>query len=137
MPAKSSTSRFVDFVHRFEIILIKSIEIICFVLMCFIVVDILIAVSSRYVFFSPLNFADQLAKYILIWIAFLGATLGIKKGAHISIDLLKRKLSFSWQWAITIGTTIVVSAFLLLMIVYGFKFAWSARIFKDPLVFWN
>ena len=50
-------------------------------------------VALRYVLGLPVAEVDEIALVLFVWLAFLGAALGVAKGAHISIDLLGRRLS--------------------------------------------
>jgi TRAP-type transport system small permease protein len=123
------------YANQVETTLTSIIRGICFFLLLLIVIAVFLSLVTRYFLFYPLNFSDQLAKYLLIWLSFLGACLGVKHGSHIAIDLFIKKLSDSHKKLIMIIVDILISFFLLLLIYYGFQFAWSAKIFKDPLVF--
>lgn len=50
------------------------------------VVVVFIQVISRYVFNSPLYWSEEVARILFIWIAFLGAFLGLKSKAHVSVS---------------------------------------------------
>ena len=125
----------IHFLHKSESYLIKFLKVICSILFCLIIIDVFSSVLSRYVLFYPLNFADQLAKYLVIWLAFLGTSLAINEGSNIAIDLLVRKLSTQSKNILLIVIDIMVSIFLFVIIYYGFLFAWQAKNFNDPLVF--
>ena len=56
------------------------------------VLNVLWQVFTRYVLASPSSFTEELARFLLIWIAFLGATLGVGKRLHLAIDLLPSSL---------------------------------------------
>ena len=53
----------------------------------FLVVLISVDVFLRYVVGRPTPFAEELARYCLVWVGFLGASLAIKHGSHISLLL--------------------------------------------------
>jgi TRAP-type transport system small permease protein len=44
-------------------------------------------VVSRYMLNRSLIFADELARYLFIWAAFLGASLALRQGQHIGLEL--------------------------------------------------
>lgn len=50
------------------------------------------AVVFRYVFNSSLVWGEELARYLFVWLVFLGASIGTRRGIHISIDLFGRRL---------------------------------------------
>jgi TRAP-type C4-dicarboxylate transport system permease small subunit len=36
-------------------------------------------------FFTALSWSEELARYLMIWLTFLGASMGVKRGAHIAV----------------------------------------------------
>ncbi|NBC83803.1 MAG: TRAP transporter small permease subunit [Bacteroidetes bacterium] len=82
----------------------KIIEVVIVVLMIILVLDVVWQVLSRYVnrlltsqfdtqIPTPLYaFTDELAGFLLIWVALMGAAYGTGKKHHLAIDLLKSKL---------------------------------------------
>lgn len=61
-------------------------------LMPVVVVVTFLQVIFRYVLNQPLVWSEELAIYLFIWIAFLGASMGVATGGHYGIELLKNKL---------------------------------------------
>lgn len=57
------------------------------IFLVFLVVLISFDVFLRYVVGRPTPFAEELARYCLVWVGFLGASLAIKHGSHISVLL--------------------------------------------------
>ena len=43
-------------------------------------------------FLSALTWSEELAKYIFVWVVFIGMSYGIGKGLHIRLELLEEKL---------------------------------------------
>lgn len=48
----------------------------------------LMQVILRYVFNAPLRWSEELARYLFVWISFLGLYLAYRKGAHLGLDML-------------------------------------------------
>jgi C4-dicarboxylate transporter DctQ subunit len=65
----------------------------------------------------------------------LGSTLAMKEGAHISVDFLTKKLNPNMHKIIVVFVDLSVTVFLLLVVRYGWAYAWIARFDHDPLVF--
>lgn len=59
------------------------------VLLSVMTILIFIQVVCRFCFKNSLSWSEELARYILVWSTFLGASLGIKKGAHIGVEAFK------------------------------------------------
>jgi TRAP-type C4-dicarboxylate transport system permease small subunit len=49
-------------------------------------------VVLRYVFGFSLSWVEELTRYMMIWLAWLGAGLALREGAHITIDTLQQAL---------------------------------------------
>ena len=47
-----------------------------------------IQVILRYVFHSALSWAEELLRFEVVFVAFMGAALGVKYGSHIAVDAL-------------------------------------------------
>jgi TRAP-type C4-dicarboxylate transport system permease small subunit len=74
-------------------------------------------VVLRYVFGVSLSWVEELTRYMMIWLAWLGAGLALREGAHIAIDTLQRALP---ERAALIMRTIVV----LIMAVFFGALVW-------------
>ena len=47
-----------------------------------------ITVVTRYVFDLPLSYIDQLVPNMFVWVTFLGASVAVKRRAHLGLSLL-------------------------------------------------
>ena len=54
---------------------------------------VFVDVVLRYFFSRSIFIADELSIYFMIYVAFIGAAMTMKKGAHIKVDLLYKRLS--------------------------------------------
>jgi TRAP-type C4-dicarboxylate transport system permease small subunit len=106
-----------------KIIYQKPVEVACGVLMAAIAAVVFLQVVSRYVFSYPFDWPEELARYLFIWAALLGAALALKRGAHFSIDALVRRLSAKAQRVIPLFILAVLAAFTLMVTVKGFQLA--------------
>lgn len=96
----------------------QIIRIVLVCLMGLLVLDVIWQVFTRYVLQSPSTFTDELARYLLIWISFLGAAYYSGQQAHIAIDILSRKLSSARRIMLEnlIRLLIIVFAFCVLVV---------------------
>jgi len=80
-------------------------------------------VFCRYVLFAPLPWSEQIPKYAMIWMGFLGASLGISRNRHIGFDILVVRLPSVIRKLIIIAGRILILFFLTMMTIYGVTFA--------------
>ena len=91
---------------------------------------IFLQVVLRYVFQSPFSWAEELARYLLIWITCLGSAYAIRDGMHISIRYLQTKLKNSAQTVVTVVVYVMTLGFFIYCIKEGILFSiaqWSQR----------
>lgn len=70
----------------------KWLAAICAALMALMVVDVTWQVVSRFVLSNPSSFSEELARFLLIWIGFLGAAYAYRRHAHLGLDILTSQL---------------------------------------------
>ena len=78
---------------KVEGIILKIVGWIMALLIFVMMADIFAAVLSRYVFRSSLSFAEELGRYIFVWITFLGMARCIASDKHVALDLISHALS--------------------------------------------
>lgn len=61
----------------------KMICVFCLALMSFIIV---IQVFFRYVLNNSLSWSEELARYLFIWLIYIGISYGVKTDKHICVD---------------------------------------------------
>jgi len=71
-------------------------------LVFFMAISISIDVVLRYVFNSPTMWINEASSYILMVITFFGLAYTLKERAHISVDVIFRKLPLSVQYWVTV-----------------------------------
>jgi TRAP-type transport system small permease protein len=74
-----------------------------------------VQVFTRYVLGRPLAWVEESATYAFIWMAFVGASLGLKQGRHILISTFGSRLPARAAaalrllvWALVLGTLVVL-----------------------------
>ncbi len=60
--------------------------------------------------------ADEVPGYLLVWVAFLGAYLAMRRGGHISFDLLAHRTTGLGRFAVVAGNTLLIGGFLILLL---------------------
>ncbi len=83
-------------------------------------------VIFRFVLEQPLAWSEELSRYLMIWITFLGASLAIEKKAHPMIEVFVGYLPEGIQRGVQVFTMLVSSVFYSLLIYFGSQFAISS-----------
>lgn len=84
---------------------------------------VLAATFFRYVLNSPLTWSEELARYLMIWIGLVGASVTMRHGEHIRINAVRRRLPGPVRF---VGDLLVAGAiawFLWVMTLYGWEYA--------------
>jgi len=82
----------------------------------------LLQVLIRYVFGTPMVWTEELARNLLVWMAFLLMGPALKQGLHYSVDYLSTRLPFTgklWLYRLGDGT---ILAFAVAMVIVGSSF---------------
>ena len=103
------TRKTVDKILEYSLVIILSI----------LVLDVLWQVASRYLLASPSTFTDELAGFLLIWVALLGAAYVSGQNQHLSIELLITKLKPKNAKVLQIVIHIIIISFTLFVMLIG------------------
>ncbi len=95
------------------------------VLLVIIAVIVNWGVFCRYVLFAPLPWSEQIPKYAMIWMGFLGASVGISRNRHIGFDILVSRLPSMIRKIIIFAGHLIILIFLVMMTIYGVTFAFA------------
>lgn len=77
-----------------------------------IVVMIFSGVASRFVFHYSIAFTEELARFVFVWVALLGASSAFRTGEHAGIPLLANRLGPRSRRAIEIFVAVGVTGFM-------------------------
>ncbi|UTV31012.1 TRAP transporter small permease [Photobacterium atrarenae] len=102
----------VDYINR-------GLAMFTVTLSTFLVFCVIWQVISRYVIGKPSTVTDELARYLFMWVALIGAayTTGLKR--HLAIDLLTMKLSGKRKLLNEIVIQGAIALFAMIVLVYG------------------
>ncbi|ALC82681.1 MULTISPECIES: TRAP transporter small permease [Bacillus] len=68
----------------------KLEEILLVAALAFIVILVSLQVLTRYVLDVSLGWSEELSRYILIWIAWIGTSYAVRVNSHIRVELIKK-----------------------------------------------
>ncbi|MBW2440354.1 MAG: TRAP transporter small permease [Deltaproteobacteria bacterium] len=78
-------------------------------------------VVLRYLFKHSLIFTEELSRYLMVWIVFLGSALAVRDGSHIHINFLTKRFNPQNQVWLRLSAHILTLVFLVFIAVEGIK----------------
>jgi C4-dicarboxylate transporter DctQ subunit len=111
--------------EKFGIFIDKITLAIACVLLVIIAIIVNWGVFCRYVLFAPLPWSEQIPKYAMIWMGFLGASVGISRNRHIGFDIFVSRLPSMIRKLTILAGRIIILFFLVMMTIYGVTFAFA------------
>lgn len=78
-------------------------------------------VLMRYGFQSSLSWSEEIARYLFIWLIYIGISYGVKKSAHVSVTALDLALSDSARRVLKFISTVVFLIFAVIITYYGWQ----------------
>ena len=78
-------------------------------------------VFGRYVLNATPTWVEQLALLIVVWIAFLGAAVGVRRKTHLSVDFIRDALKPRPRKALTVFATLA-------LLFFGAVMAWQGYV---------
>ncbi|MGQ4877026.1 TRAP transporter small permease [Billgrantia sp. LNSP4103-1] len=107
--------------QRSERALDAVIQPIVFLGMAALIGVITLQIVSR-VFFTAVGWTEEIARFLLIWITFLGATLAFQRGRHIAVTFVVDALPLRLAQLARIAAVLVALGFLAALMVVGYRY---------------
>ncbi len=95
-------------------------------------VTIFAQVVFRYVFSSPIYWADEFAVLVFAWMIFIGTVVATKYNEHLSVDTFIRMFPQSLQVVLTITTNVAIFLVIVLLFVEGVELTQKTAGLKYP-----
>ena len=103
------------------------IQKIALVLLAAVMTLLFVQTVLRFTLGISLSWAEELCRYMTIWMTLLASGIGIRKEIHVGFDLLKNKLPKKLKNKLLILINAVVFAFSFLLLTEGYKLVQQTR----------
>jgi TRAP-type C4-dicarboxylate transport system permease small subunit len=110
----------------------QSVEYLLFGLGFSMTILVAVQVFYRYVLNDSLFWSEELSRFFLVWLTFLGASCAYYRKANPGVDFLYAKMPTLLKKISAVMTHLVSIALFLVMIVYGYQFAYFIRLQISP-----
>jgi len=99
------------------------VERMCVLLLVVLVLDVWLGVLARYVIPLPLTFTEELARYLMIWMALLAVSSGIAYREHIGVEFVFTRLPAGARRWLAVSFDVIAFVFFFALFWYGLAFA--------------
>jgi TRAP-type C4-dicarboxylate transport system permease small subunit len=100
-------------------------------------VIIIIQVFMRYLFLFSLSWSEEVARYLMIWVSFLGASLALKYGFHIGVEFIINRIPEEMRGWVNLIAKIGILIFLIYFTLGGFRVSWAVRDQDSPALLFS
>jgi len=94
---------------------LHALAIVLFILMVLLVLGQVIARK----FFDPLVWSEELARYVFIWVMFLGWFIATERGSHIAIGMIRNRVGARARLALDVFAALGTLVLMIWLIIYG------------------
>lgn len=98
------------------------VERFCVLLMFLLVLDVWLGVMARYVLPISVTFTEELARYLMIWMALLAVSSGISHREHIGVLVIFERFPPGMRKWLAVAFDVIGFAFFAVIFFYGLGF---------------
>ena len=110
------------------------VEGVLLVMMVALCADVFLGVFSRYVLARTFTWYDEIARLLFVWIVFLGAAVGVKRGVHFRLHLVVDRFPALLQRVTVVFGILVVMGFGWILIQQGWKLVELGQFQQTPVM---
>ena len=112
----------------------KSTEVLLVVFMLIISVSVIAQVFFRYVLASPLGWTEEISRYGLVWLTFIGMYVVFRKSNHMMITVLYNRVPERTRLVFFLIGYLLMIIFFSFLAVYGFRYSFRMMSYYQHLV---
>ncbi len=113
---------FLALLDRFAYLLVAVVRWICIVLASALFLIVVVAVIARYGFGQAVSWTEEVPRYLLIWISFLAAAVGVLQRDHVGFDVLFNALPKPLRRVLGVALSAMIFGFGWIVFRYGITF---------------
>lgn len=116
-------------------VMTSIIETFCGIVVVGQTVIIAVQIITRLLGIS-LPWSEELARFFLIWLTFLGCSLAVKQDSHLSVDFFVKKAPKKVQLVIGLFVKFLMIVFFGILLIYGMKLSITAMATPSTSLQW-
>jgi len=98
---------------------------------------IILQVFMRYLLLYSLSWSEEVARYLMIWVSFLGSSLALKWGFHIGVEFVVTRIPEKVRVWVNLVAKLAILFFLIFFTIGGFRVSWSVRDQDSPALLFS
>jgi len=99
--------------------LTRGLELLIIATMALLVVDVVWGVFTRYALGEQAKWSEELARFLLVWVALLGGALAFRTKAHLGVDYFVNQLHPDARKLTAVAADLVVLFFAVAVLLLG------------------
>lgn len=135
MVNETKTSESIRLLDEAGSLIEKGTGFVCVITLGVMVVIVAAGVLFRYVFNSPIQWGEELARFLMLWTGFTAMNIAMRKNQHVHIDIFVKRLPTSIQVALEYCVYFLAGYFLLILTIKGYGMTTSTRMTAAILPF--
>jgi TRAP-type C4-dicarboxylate transport system permease small subunit len=113
---------FLSALDRFTALLVTVVRWFCIVLASALFIIIVVAIIARYGFGQAVSWTEEVPRYLLVWISFLAAAVGVIQRDHVGFDVLFNALPKPVRRGLAVILSALIFGFGWIVFRYGITF---------------
>lgn len=97
----------------------RVVERACVLLLLLLVLDVWLGVLARYVLPVSITFTEELARYLMIWVALLAISSAVVHRQHIGVGFLFERFPAGLRRWLSLGFSLIGCGFFVVLAYYG------------------
>lgn len=102
-----------------------SLEITICTLLVVLTAVVFSQVISRYFLHAPLSWSEELARFLLMWLAMLSAAYAFRTKSHFALRVIVERCPQTLQRGVSIGVHVIVTLFFLVILYQGIIYVYG------------
>jgi TRAP-type C4-dicarboxylate transport system permease small subunit len=113
------------------------LEVLAGAMLVGICLTVFAGVFCRYFLHIGLGWTEEAARYLQVWMTFIGATVAVKRWSHFQLMIVNERIPPHWRRATRMFALFVVIALATVMIVNGAEITEISWTQTSPIMSWN
>jgi TRAP-type C4-dicarboxylate transport system permease small subunit len=97
----------------------RGVELLCALILAALVLVVGMGIFGRYVVHIPVTWAEELARYLMIWVALLAVSSGVARREHVAVIVLLERMHGKLRQVIRVGIDVLAFAFFAFLFYFG------------------